>query len=950
MQIELKRTLFLLLFCLCSLISFGTDLPITILEKPGEVIGLNTSIVLAIAKDDTNFNPSKLRPSILQPEFRPISEWEGKIEVDQTYWGAFRLENSLTNGKNYEDWIIEFSTMNSNIEVYVITADEEVYYSRTGSFIPLKEHSFVPKPGSNVAKLTIPFGQQVKVYFKTKCARKKHAPEFSLKLSDLSTFMRKRRGEIIWDGIYIGFALLLLLYNLILNIKVKRRSYLFYSAYIFGIVVYASYRSGFLANALSYTPLANFPPSIQFFKLSIYFSLVCYLYFSRRFLRLSRNMPRWDDRFRWLTIAAIPCIVIESCLIIWYEYSYYPSDLFNIIYALVFVGFSFCFAFRLYQKKEILGWSYIAAGTFLMSFGIIVTAVLRLQELAFSLAPFQISSIGEFMCFSLGLADARMKNEQEKQRTALELEKNKLKLANQTKEALNQLELKEAQRRFYDNMTHEFKTPITVIKGIANFEDLDNSDREIIKKNADKLIALVQEQLKLSQSNSSKLPLNISQFDLINTLQNWIEDFSPNVKFKQQKLNFNSKSTTIHINSDINHLEKIVYNLIGNACKFTPNKGIINVRVKEETDAVQIAISDSGIGISKKDLAFIFHRAYQADSPQKEEGSGIGLSLVKEMTQLIKGEIKVESELGKGSTFTLILPKIPFLEIEEPHLQFALPQKEEHRNTIEENMTTDLPPSTISEKESILIIEDNEDIIYLYKKILRDKFRIEVALNGLEGYDKASELVPDIIICDVMMPEMNGFQVSEKLRANPATNHIPIIMVTAKTNPIDKRQGLRNGVDYYMTKPFDNEELVMIIENLQIRKKALLDRFKTIEFESSTKSDSGDIFKIEKKFIQDLVQIVEKDLLTNKLLAPDIATELGFSLRTVRKKLKNFTGFTIPQFITNYRVYKAKKLLKETDDMVQTIGYAVGFSAPEVFNREFKKIVNLTPNQFRNNS
>jgi len=958
MLLKMKRYLFLILLCLSTYCSFGTDLPVVELTQIEEVIELEDSIFLAVAKGAETIDEGvTLRQIISELSFKSIVDREGEIEKDQSYWGAFRLINKVADGRNHEIWVMEFSSMNSHIEVFVVAADDHLDKSVTGSFVPIKEHTFSPKSGTNTVKLRVPQGEQVEVYFKVRNERFNHAPNFNIELSELTTFIGKNYEQATIDGVYIGFALMLLLYNLFLNIKVKKRSYLYYSVYVLGIVIFTGYHSGYLADAISFTPFAKFPTTIQFFKFSIYFSLVFYIAFNRRFLRLKRCMPVWNKRLRNLAILALPLLGLEIYLIVSSNYSYYPSDYCNMGYALIFVVVSFCFAVDLLRRKDIPGALYIAIGTFCMGGGILITAVLRLQELGYSLLSFQVASICEFLWFSVGLADARMKAQEEKQANALELEKNKLKFEQERQRALDQEQLMERLKRFYNNLTHEFKTPISIIKGNAGLKELGRENKQKIIHNADVLSKLVQDQLGLLKLDTTKVRIASVEVDLIKTLREWIANFDTEVKAKKQNLSLDQKKESLLISTDPEHLYRIVNNLIGNAIKFTPENGEISIKVREKDDKVQIDVIDNGIGISKENQERIFEREFQVDTPLKLEGSGLGLAIVKEFTQFINGLITIDSTIDEGSKFTLVLPKMLNIEVVERPIISNQPiselesEESERIRTIEKEVID-------HQLDTLLVIEDNEDIAEVYQEMFKKKFNVLIAKDGVEGYNKAVEHIPNFILCDVMMPKMDGFTVCEKLRGNPATNHIPIIMITAKSAETDRIKGYRNGVDNYITKPFNNEQLIIIVDNLQKRQHALINRFQEKVFGQATSknlSDSevdevDDIFKLEDQFIKDLIVVIEGNISNSKFKASDIATALYLSHDKLRKKLRNISGYTIPEFVRNYKIFKAKKLLLTTNKQVREICYEVGFTSPAVFTRDFKRSVGMTPKQFRENS
>lgn len=493
-------------------------------------------------------------------------------------------------------------------------------------------------------------------------------------------------------------------------------------------------------------------------------------------------------------------------------------------------------------------------------------------------------------------------------------------------EARHLREMDAFKTRFYTNITHEFRTPITVIQGMTEQLAGNAKAKTLILRNSKQLLRLVNQMLDLSKLEEGKLPLQLEQGDVAAFLRYLTASMQSLADAKDVQLTFYAEAQSLLMAYDPDKLQQIIQNLLSNAIKFTPENGKVILHLRAETEHLQLVVQDTGVGIHAADLPHVFERFYQSqhrDEHGATPGTGVGLALVKELVELMGGKIQVESEFGKGSRFTVQLPletSIAATPTDEPP----------------EEQTTLLPPADAL----ALIIEDNSDVVVYLQECLQSQFKVEAARNGQEGVDKALELVPDIILCDVMMPVKNGYEVSKALKQDERTSHIPIIMLTAKATQADRIRGLKAGVDAYLVKPFDQKELeVRLQQLLQLRQK-LQQRYANGLPETKTPSRDD-------QFLRKIYDFIQQEIDNDQLSVHDISHHMHLSRMQVHRKLKALTGQSTTQLMRSIRMKNAKQLLEETDMPVAEVAYAVGYSDPNYFTRQFVAYYGTTPRKAR---
>lgn len=525
-------------------------------------------------------------------------------------------------------------------------------------------------------------------------------------------------------------------------------------------------------------------------------------------------------------------------------------------------------------------------------------------------------------------------------------------LALQESKRLATLEI--AKTRLYTNITHEFRTHLTVILGMNNKLETYFKDKALpkekeavvtIQRNSHQLLGLINQMLDLSKLEANTMSLHLEQSDIIVYLKYLFHPFESMADTKNIRIYLSQETETCPMDFDAEKIRMILSNLLSNAIKFTPENGLITLNLNQTNENnFDLKINDSGIGVSKENLPHIFDRFYQTgDSATRQgEGTGIGLALTKELVELMGGTIDVTSMLDQGTTFIVHLPITHKATlIRDSPLQNKLNAKKMDFLTIPSEVP--LLDSIISDSDQykVLIVENNTDVAAYLKDCLEKDYHLYFAQNGQEGIDKAMELIPDIIISDVMMPLKDGFELCDTLKKAIETSHIPIILLTAKATVEDRITGLEFGADAYLTKPFYPKELAVRLDKLIEGRKQLQAKYgQGLLIETP-------VPKTEEVFLQQ-VQTVILDKLDQSGFGPyELAVLLGTSRTQLHLKIKTLTNTSTSTYLNKIRLQEAKKLLQANELSIAEIGYAVGYSSPQYFGRTFSKEFGCSPRVFR---
>jgi signal transduction histidine kinase/ligand-binding sensor domain-containing protein/AraC-like DNA-binding protein len=527
--------------------------------------------------------------------------------------------------------------------------------------------------------------------------------------------------------------------------------------------------------------------------------------------------------------------------------------------------------------------------------------------------------------------------------------KNQLQLERVETDSLRKLD--QLKSHFFANISHEFRTPLTMI--IGQIETLLHSEKDRSRKkrlisansHAEKLLTLINQLLDLSKLEAGKMELKQEKHNIVSFLKNHLFSFESFAETKNISLNFSSAQATVSVNFDSDKMEKVFFNLFSNAFKFTEPGGRIDVSVElPQSDIIEIRVKDSGIGISKDRLPHIFDRFYQADTSntRKYEGTGIGLSLAHELIMIHNGTIDVESTKGLGTEFII---RLPFQEDPVLVRHDAVLNKQAPVESSASELALSKFEAIISEHEEIiLIVEDNTDVRAFIREQLSEEYTILEAANGREGITISQGTIPDLIITDLMMPEIDGYEFTEKIRSDEKTSHIPIIMLTAKAGMDPKIEGLQLGIDAYLTKPFHVKELQTRVKTLIQQRRNLKKQFsKSTYFKPSVIATSS----VDQSFLQKAIEMIDNHICEEDFRVEDFAESLSMSISQLNRKLNALVDQPAGTFIRSIRLQRAAELLNQTDKRIAEVCYNVGFNDHAYFSRAFKKQFGKSPTAFR---
>lgn len=512
----------------------------------------------------------------------------------------------------------------------------------------------------------------------------------------------------------------------------------------------------------------------------------------------------------------------------------------------------------------------------------------------------------------------------------------------------------EQRLRFFTNISHEFRTPLTLILGsIESMYDIQLSTLlrkhlRILDKSSAKLLRLIDQLLEFRKLQHEELNLELEETDIVSFSRGIFEIFTEAAAKKQIDFNFSTLEMDRWVSLDRGKMEKIIFNLLSNAFKHTPEKGKIKLELvcDEDVGEFTIRVSDSGIGIPSDKAYLLFKRFKQIN--YTPTGIGIGLHLSAELAQAHHGRIEYsESEWG-GACFTVTIPMITTLSDTQSPDKSSTPVKHQLVETISKDVSADVEASLTriqTHKYKVLLIEDDDEISEFLEDTLKSFFQISVAANGLIGLELAGEFQPDLIVCDVMMPEMNGFELTRSIKNNFETSHIPIILLTAYASLEHQLEGIQAGADSYIVKPFSTKYLISRITKLIEQREMLQHKF-AHEPGMLTPSINGRSEK-DNVFMEKVHAVIEEHLDNPEFSIDDFAKEMNIGRTVFYKKIKGLTHYSPNEYIRIIRLKKATDLLKGSDLNIAEIAYRVGFNDPDYFSKCFKEQFGHTPRQFR---
>ncbi|WP_188556490.1 substrate-binding domain-containing protein [Hymenobacter glacieicola] len=515
----------------------------------------------------------------------------------------------------------------------------------------------------------------------------------------------------------------------------------------------------------------------------------------------------------------------------------------------------------------------------------------------------------------------------------------------------------EAKLRFFTNFSHELRTPLTLILGPVEemltsgpaLPPAQRHDLGLIRRNAQRLLQLVNQLMDFRKIDVGKMPVRATEGNLVAFVREIMDVFERPARQRGISLRFLPAEPTVLVWFDSNILDKVLFNLLSNALKFTPDRGQITVSLQPlpAERMVQVSVEDTGAGISEADKTHIFEWFYQGQQ-SAARGSGMGLALALGLTRLHQGQLTFSSQPGQGSTFVVTLP----LELPAALRSGTSPALLPAAFVLDEDFAA---PASATDAEVglaqangsealVLVIEDNPEVNAFLTQKLRPHFQVSTATDGATGLRLAAETIPDLIVCDVMLPALSGLEVVAQLKADWRTSHIPVVLLTARNAPEQQVEGVQAGADLYLTKPFNPTFLLESLRTLLSNREKQREHFRR---ELSVNTATVAPQRVDQKFLANLTAIVEANLSRSELSVEDVARSLGISRVQLYRKVKAVLGTGVTDFIQGIRLTKARQLLLNDEQTIAEVAYQLGFSSPSYFSTSFKARYQVSPSEFR---
>lgn len=851
-----------------------------------------------------------------------------------TYW----LKLSLSSDINLNDYFISlpdandagFMSGNEVADAYLIRNGTLIHTYNAGNLIPRSKKAFSESVNTNTFPINISAGDSIDIYLKL------FNGPFGLKTK--TNFMLQQKEILSYKDFsylhynilfYSGIMFILFLYGLVFYFITRDYTFFWFFVCTFFFLIHSSLiypTNPFVSLIIPEHPVLMYYVWFSF----ITCIMVSYWQFGRVFSHLKSHLPKWNKAVNILIISVLIFFVLQTLLL---AFNSPLLTIFQLIIAPAIFLFSIIISVKLLLTKEknirILG----IAISWLFAFQLL--GIFQDIELIHfkALNFWEVAQIGSFVIMFFALANRF------KQYAAEKAEAEKVK------------QLDKIKNNFFTNISHEFRTPLTLILGPLkqleqNITDEAGSKKyvKMMRHNGERLLHLINQLLDLSKLESGKLHLQIAHSDISSIVKNCVYSFDSLAEQKGIHYHAHFPEEEIFGWIDKDKFQKIITNLLSNAFKYTSENGTVSVEVYQDDKRLRLSVQDNGVGIPKEQLDKIFDRFYQLNGT--EGGSGIGLSLVKELVQLHKGQIAVSSETGKGAKFKLSIPITKeFYENEEFISSYdtkdVLISKSIKDETEESYFKHDeLKQTTL---QTILLVEDNKELSSYISDSLKHLFHIILARDGKEGCELAIQHIPDLIISDVMMPVMNGVEMTQALKNNDKTSHIPIIILTAKVTSQNKIEGLSSGADDYLIKPFDEEELIVRIQNL-IEQRNKLKELYSKHIVSIVPTEIN-VSSHENNFLQKLKTIIEENLENELFSVVDLANALAMSRSQLHRKIKALTNLAPNEMIRNFRLERAKELLEKEAGNISEIAFMTGFASPAYFSKCFSDRFGYAPNE-----
>ena len=882
------------------------------------------------------------------------------LKVGVTYWGKLtvRAKDSLKGWTlHFEDkqiGIPAWGKSNGKVDVYAYDGSNLVFHKKTGAEYSKKERKVKANWVLNQISLhDLPLNKDITFVIKAQGNKLGHPAYFNLSARSPRQpyYHQIYQFHNSFNIFMFGVTFIIFLYHLLQYIYLKERVFMWFSIWLLFCMLTMAMSIGLIIGSFTKFRFALWVIIAN----GVFFS---FWFFGRMFINSKEKFPKLDK----FILALAVFILVEIIGVALYSIIFKPQIFFtgvgihyNLlqIYTIASLVMSIILAF----KKDLFA-RYFGIGSIIGSIFLIIGTLWAMQIIRpfsnYFIDPFATGMFLQIIIYSFGIAYRQQKITEQAQEKKLQAERS-------IAEIQRMKDLDGVKTRFFANISHEFRTPLTLITGplervkklssnkVGESVLLSDKAYNVIKKNANRLQTLVDQLLDLSKIESGTVHLNLTQGGLIQFIRSIVFSFESMAERQNISLNTNFPEELNTAFYDKDKLEKTLNNLLSNAFKYTPQGGAVSIQVDYTENNFTIEISDTGKGIKQEEVSRIFDRFYRIEGTETK-GSGIGLALTKELVDLHNGQINVHSKKGRGTSFKIRLPyllsDLPDSIVSSQPEKLKVAVTDDDEVIIINNESNSHKCKKNSKDEAVvLLVEDNRDLRNFITDILSSHYKVLTASDGLQGERMAFEHIPDIVISDVMMPKKDGYELCNVLKTNIKTSHIPIIMLTAKAGQSNKMEGLTQGADAYITKPFDANELLIRLKNLIEARKKIWEHFKSLDL---AVIDNLNIQSADDKFLQKVVKTIKENLNNELLSVEDIASSVGFSRVQLHRKLKAIIDKSTGQLVSEIRLNEARKMLKNKIGSVSEIAYAVGYSNMSYFTKSFKEKFGILPSKVQN--
>lgn len=942
---KLRKVCYIVLLFFCSNFIAAHSQEIYILDTMYPVHNLKPHIQILedsighLSKEDMlNFPPAA---------FKQIDQFETPLKASSVYWSKLQI----TSETDVNNWLLVFEHRhyssggwgrgNGKVDVYAFRENKLIWHKKTGSSYPAREKEIQKRWNSNRTLFSIASMDTVQLVIRVEANDFRIPPQLNLTIRHPSFqyYQPLYNKYTFLNKFLLGVIFITLFYHLLLFLYLRQKVYLWFSIWL--LMTFVTITINIDVGILHEFILPDYPDTVlPMWLLSANCVWFVFWFFGRSFVKTRVKYPVIDKAI--LVLASILFIELIVNIILLSSNpglgSPNPSVHFMILSLLTFAGL--ILALILSFKKDKLA-RYFGLGAVIATLAPMIGGLWVRGIIGLPFDPFVWGVFLQVLVYSFGLAY----RQQLKEKAFIRTQNDLLQAERSAMEVKRMKDLDEMKSRFFTNISHEFRTPLTLIQGPLQQVSRDATGRvvldqdkyDMIMRNSTRLQALVDQLLELSRIETGYIGFSYTKANLYQFLSTVASDFKYLAENKKIDITINLENENTDAIYDKEKLQIILVNLLSNCMKYTPEKGSVSLYAKCSEAYIHLEITNSGKPLSQYQVEKIFDRFYRAES-NEVKGTGIGLALTKELIEVLNGKISVTSDGQKGTTFKIKLPAAA--ELLPPSTDSSTNLTRDH---VEKYGTSWVEDSVINEgSKKILVVEDNKDLQDYIKSILQCDYDVFTANDGIIGLEKAVNILPDVIVSDIMMPGMDGNELCLKLKSNIKTSHIPIILLTAKAGKRNKLDGLIQGADAYMTKPFDAEELLVRINNLITSKENMI-----IHLEDLKENNKRNLIpkSIEQDFLRKVKAIVQEHLGDEKFTVEILATQVGFSRSQLHRKLKAITGKSANYIIREYRLLEANEILKARKMTVSETAYAVGYSNLSYFTKSFKEKFGYLPSE-----